>query len=96
MDEPFTGVDLATETVIIELLQQLRAKGKTVFVVHHDLNTVENYFDWVLFLNTRLVAVGPTAEVFIPKYLQEAYGRDLMLYDQVIKISTKRMSGITS
>ena len=66
MDEPFTGVDLATETIIVQLLQQLRTQGKTVFIVHHDLNTVEHYFDWTILLNMRLIAYGPTAQVFTP------------------------------
>ena len=96
LDEPLSGVDHASGEIIIDILRDMQRQGKTIFMVHHDLNNVESYFDWVLFLNTRLVAVGPTAEVFVPKYLQEAYGRDLMLYDQVVKISTKRMSGITS
>ena len=48
MDEPFAGVDLATEKVIMNILSNLKSEGKTVFVVHHDLNTVESYFDWVV------------------------------------------------
>ena len=66
MDEPFAGVDSATEAVIVKLLQQLRGEGKTIFVVHHDLNTVESYFDWVILLNMRLIAYGETTRYFTP------------------------------
>lgn len=94
MDEPFTGVDLATETVIVQLLQQLRAKGKTVFVVHHDLNTVENYFDWVILLNMRLIAYGPKEEIFTPHYLHATYGKSYALFDEALKLSQQKQAGI--
>lgn len=94
MDEPFTGVDLATETVIVQLLQQLRAKGKTVFVVHHDLNTVERYFDWTILLNMRLIAYGPTAEVFTPFYLNATYGKSYALFDEALKLSQQKQTGV--
>lgn len=74
MDEPFVGVDAATEKAIIALLTELRAKGKTVVVVHHDLQTVREYFDWLVLLNLRLIAAGPTAEAFTLLNLQKAYG----------------------
>ncbi len=59
MDEPFAGVDATTERAIIVLLRELRAAGKTVVVVHHDLQTVPEYFDWVTLLNVRRIASGP-------------------------------------
>ena len=74
MDEPFAGVDAATERAIIALLQELRAKGKTVVVVHHDLETLKEYFDWVLLLNTRKVDLGPVTHVMNEKNLQRTYG----------------------
>ena len=74
MDEPFQGVDATTERAIVTLLQRLRAEGKTVLVVHHDLQTVPEYFDWVLLLNVRRVAAGPVAEVFTDANLRAAYG----------------------
>jgi manganese/zinc/iron transport system ATP- binding protein len=77
MDEPFVGVDAATEKAIIELLNELKAKGKTVLVVHHDLQTVRDYFDWVLLLNKRVIAAGPTEEVFTYENLQKTYGGKL-------------------
>ncbi len=74
MDEPFQGVDATTERTIIELLKELRGEGRTVLVVHHDLQTVPDYFDWVALLNVRLVAAGPVREVFTQENLRLAYG----------------------
>ncbi|MEL6770879.1 MAG: metal ABC transporter ATP-binding protein [Bacteroidota bacterium] len=74
MDEPFQGVDATTERAIVQLLQDLRSRGKTVLVVHHDLQTVPEYFDWVLLLNVRRIAAGPVAEVFTEENLRLTYG----------------------
>ncbi len=74
MDEPFQGVDATTERAIVTLLQSLRAAGKTVIVVHHDLQTVPEYFDWVTMLNVRLIASGPVAEAFTEHNLRLTYG----------------------
>ena len=74
MDEPFQGVDATTERAIVALLQRLREEGKTVLVVHHDLQTVPEYFDWVLLLNVRRIAAGPVDEVFTEANLRLAYG----------------------
>jgi manganese/zinc/iron transport system ATP- binding protein len=74
MDEPFQGVDATTERAIVALLQDLRASGKTVVVVHHDLQTVPEYFDWVTLLNVRRIASGPVDEVFTDENLRLAYG----------------------
>jgi manganese/zinc/iron transport system ATP- binding protein len=74
MDEPFAGVDATTERAIIDLLRELRAAGKTVIVVHHDLQTLEEYFDWVMLLNVRRIASGPVSEVFTEENLRKAYG----------------------
>jgi manganese/zinc/iron transport system ATP- binding protein len=81
MDEPMAGVDAATERVIFQLLRELREQGKTVFVVHHDLRTVPEYFDHVVLLNLRLVASGPTEVVFTPDKLQTTYGGRLAILD---------------
>lgn len=83
MDEPFAGVDAATEMAILELLRELRDQGKTLMVVHHDLQTVASYFDWVLMLNMRLVAFGPMTEVFNTSNLQKTYGGRLNILSQV-------------
>ncbi len=74
MDEPFAAVDAITERAIVNILQQLKERGKTVLVVHHDLQTVEDYFDWLALLNVEVIASGPTAEVFTPENLQKTYG----------------------
>jgi len=74
MDEPFQGVDAKTERAIVTVLQDLRAQGKTVVVVHHDLETVPEYFDWTLILNVRRIAAGPVEQVFTGENLRVAYG----------------------
>mgnify|MGYP005848175165 CR=1 FL=1 len=74
MDEPFQGVDAVTERAIVAVLRNLRAAGKTVVVVHHDLQTVPEYFDWVTLINVRRIASGPVAEVFTEANLRATYG----------------------
>jgi len=74
MDEPFQGVDATTERAIIALLRDLRASGKTVVAVHHDLQTVPEYFDWVTLMNVRRVASGPVEEAYTEQNLRLAYG----------------------
>ncbi|MEZ6066847.1 MAG: metal ABC transporter ATP-binding protein [Planctomycetaceae bacterium] len=83
MDEPFAGVDAATEKAIVLLLRELRDAGRTALVVHHDLETVAEYFDDVLMLNMRLVAAGPVNEVFHHENLRRTYGGKLALLEQV-------------
>ena len=83
MDEPFQGVDATTERAIVTLLQELRQAGKTLIVVHHDLQTVPEYFDWVLLLNVRRIAAGPVAEVFTEEYLREHRLVDVRLTEQM-------------
>jgi manganese/zinc/iron transport system ATP- binding protein len=74
MDEPFQGVDATTERAIVTILKEMRSEGKTVVVVHHDLQTVPEYFDWVTLLNVRCVASGPVKEAFIDRNLRLTYG----------------------
>jgi manganese/zinc/iron transport system ATP- binding protein len=83
MDEPFSGVDAATESAIITLLHELKDKGKTLLVVHHDLPTARNYFDMLLLLNMRVVAFGPTEAVFTYDLLQTTYGGRLTILSEV-------------
>lgn len=85
MDEPFAAVDAATEQAIVKLLQELNKQGKTCLVVHHDLATVARYFDWVILLNMRVVASGPTQEIFTPENLEKTYGGQLNLLNQAVK-----------
>lgn len=82
MDEPFAGVDAATERAIVEVLQRLRDEGRTVVAVHHDLQTVPDYFDHVIMLNMRLVAAGPVDATFTRENLQKTYGGRLTLMDE--------------
>lgn len=89
MDEPFAGVDAATEKAIISLLKTMASEGKTVIVVHHDLQSVSTYFDWVIMLNLRLVASGPTAEAFNEQLLEETYGGKLTLLTEVGELLKK-------
>ncbi|WP_077310133.1 metal ABC transporter ATP-binding protein [Terribacillus halophilus] len=80
MDEPFVGVDAKTENAIIDLLRELQQKGKTVIVVHHDLQTVPEYFDHTLLLNRTVIANGPTELVFTKDLLQKTYGGALAFF----------------
>ncbi|HKK17693.1 MAG TPA: metal ABC transporter ATP-binding protein [Opitutales bacterium] len=82
MDEPFAAVDAATERAIVELLKDLQGRGKTCLVVHHDLATVAQYFDWTVLLNMRVVAYGPTKEVFHNENLRKTYGGKLSLLSE--------------
>ncbi|MEZ4636091.1 MAG: metal ABC transporter ATP-binding protein [Caldilineaceae bacterium] len=74
MDEPFAAVDAVTERAIVAILRELRQRGKTVIVVHHDLQTVEDYFDWVTLLNVEVIAAGPTLKTFNADNLRRTYG----------------------
>ncbi len=77
MDEPFQGVDATTERAVVQLLHSLRDRRKTVVAVHHDLQTVPEYFDWVTLLNVRRVATGRVADVFTEENLRDTYGAPL-------------------
>jgi manganese/zinc/iron transport system ATP- binding protein len=83
MDEPFAGVDAATESAIVAVLRELRDRKKTILVVHHDLPTARQYFDSLILLNMRLVAFGPTEVVFTPELLQKTYGGRLTALAEV-------------
>jgi len=87
LDEPLAGVDHATELVVIELLSELVKRQKTVLMVHHDLNSVEKYFNWVVLLNVRLVASGPEESTFTDQNIQKTYGKNFALFDETLKRS---------
>jgi manganese/zinc/iron transport system ATP- binding protein len=93
MDEPFAGVDAATEKAIVLLLNELKGQDKTVLVVHHDLQTVREYFDWVLMLNMRQIAVGPTEQVFTTENLQKTYGGRLNILSDVADAVARGVPG---
>ena len=94
MDEPFAGVDAVTETAIIEILRELKKKGKTLIVVHHDLSNAKQYFDHLILLNMRLVGYGTINEIFTKDLLQKTYGGRLTgfseIADQSAQISIKK------
>lgn len=85
LDEPFVGIDRATEKVLIDLFFSLKKEGKTVLIVHHDLSTVEEYFDWVVLLNTCKIGDGPTKEVFTRELLSRTFGENTHLLEKVAK-----------
>jgi manganese/zinc/iron transport system ATP- binding protein len=86
MDEPFVGVDVATEKTILELLITMKNEGKTVVIVHHDLQTVSDSFDYLVLLNTRLIAHGPTKDILTEENLQATYGGQLNLLSKMRNI----------
>ncbi|WP_182870404.1 metal ABC transporter ATP-binding protein [Rhodopirellula sp. JC639] len=94
MDEPFAAVDAATERAIVEILRDLKARGKTAAVIHHDLQTVPEYFDYVVLLNMRVVAHGAVEETFTQDNLQKTYGGRLTLLDEVTEAMRRRESSI--
>lgn len=89
LDEPFVGVDMTTEDKIIQILKRLAAEGKTLLVVHHDLSTVENYFDKVILLNQRLIAYGDTTSTFTKENIAKAYGGQLPILHKTGMIEGK-------
>jgi manganese/zinc/iron transport system ATP- binding protein len=93
MDEPFVGIDVASFKTVITILQTLRDQGKTLFVVHHDLENVQKIFDWVILLNMRLVGYGSTEELFTHEMLQKTYGKESLLLDEAARLSQEKMGG---
>ncbi len=90
MDEPFAGVDAASEEAILTLLTEMKAAGKTMLIVHHDLNTAKHFFDWIILLNTRLIGAGPKEEIFTYEKLGEAYGSKLTILSQLADLIEKK------
>lgn len=93
LDEPFAGVDMATESELIKILRSLRDEGKTLLCVHHDLLTVRQIFDTVLILNTSLIACGPVARVLQRETLAKAYGKSSALFDEMMQRSQTLQEG---
>jgi manganese/zinc/iron transport system ATP- binding protein len=96
MDEPFASVDAATEQAIVDVLRTLREQGRTVVVVHHDLQTVPEYFDWAVLLNMRVVASGPIEQAFTAEHLRATYGGRLTLLEQAASALGRLASGDSS
>ena len=93
MDEPLAGVDASTEQIIIETLRTLKNEGKTVIVVHHDLQTVPDYFDSVVLLNVRLIAAGLVKDVFTKENLTQTYGGRLTILEELRETVHKMTEG---
>jgi manganese/zinc/iron transport system ATP- binding protein len=93
MDEPLASVDAATEQAIVDVLRSLRSEGRTVVVVHHDLQTVNDYFDSVILLNMRVVAHGPVETAFTPEALRQTYGGQLTILSEASE-RLARSSGV--
>ena len=93
MDEPFSGVDQKTENILIEILRKLKDQNKTIFIVHHDLNTIKDYFDWLIILNMRLIENGPCHEVFTQEVLEKAYGTSKALFVEATKKQQEKLVG---
>ena len=85
MDEPFTGIDITTEKLMIKILQEMRDEGKTILVVHHDLSTVREYFDKVLLINRRQIAFGLTKDVLTKEKVAETYGGRLEILENILQ-----------
>lgn len=90
MDEPFASVDAATERAIVAILRELRSRGKTVVCVHHDLQTVPEYFDHVALINMRIVAQGPVTTTFTAENLRKTYGAKLSLLDEAVQAALRQ------
>lgn len=93
MDEPFAGIDLASEQVIYGILRALADEGKTVVVVHHDLKEAAERFDWLVFLNMRLIASGVAGEILTQEVLEKTYGKSQVLFQQATQLAKERSAG---
>jgi len=94
LDEPFSGIDMTTEKLIVDILKELASEGKIFFVVHHDLNTVESYFDYAILLNMRLVAFGKLSEVFNSENLVKTFGGRGGLFEKAFLHAKEREEGM--
>lgn len=90
LDEPFAAVDASTEQALVTILRALQSEGKTIIVVHHDLHTVPEYFDYLVLLNMRVVAAGPMETTFHQENLQKTYGGKLTILEQVSEAMRNR------
>lgn len=94
LDEPFAAIDHGTEKEMAAILNKLKQEGKTILVVHHDLPTVEQYFDWALLLNHRLIGCGPLSEVFERDHLSRLFGKEQVLFEEVSRRAEKQSRGV--
>lgn len=92
LDEPFVGIDAATETTIFAIMRKLKSEGKTILVVHHDLGRVTDYFDLVILINQRLIAYGKTSEKFNRDNLIKTYGGRLTILDKTEQLRSQTIN----
>lgn len=83
LDEPFVGVDIKSEEIIINILKELRDEGKTIFVIHHDLTKLENYFDDIIVINKYIYGAGPVKEIFTTERMEKAFQAPLSVLENV-------------
>lgn len=93
MDEPFSGVDVSSKAIIIPLLENLKIQGKTIVVVHHDLESVPHLFDMAILLNMHLVAVGNVSEIFNTEMIKKTFGKDNFLFQEAMKRNERKQGG---
>lgn len=93
-DEPFVGVDLTTEKMLVETFKTLKKEGKTIFIVHHDLSTIHEYFDWIILLKQRLVACGCIDTALTKENLNAAYGLQATYFEEILNRSLKQKQGL--
>lgn len=79
LDEPFVGIDITSENIIINLLGELASKGRTILIVHHDLSKVHKYFDGLILLNKSLISYGKVSDVYTGKNIQKAFGTEILV-----------------
>lgn len=94
LDEPFSAVDAATQSLLISIFKRLQQKGKTLIVVHHDLESVKDIFDWVVLLNNRAIASGPIDEVFTLANVSRTYGKKEEIFSEITSIFQKKKTGV--
>lgn len=90
MDEPFVGIDIKTENLIMQIIKNLSKEKKTIMIVHHDLQSIEKYFDWIVLLNSYLVSSDSVKNILEKKMLEKAYGGNLEIFSKVKNIISER------
>jgi manganese/zinc/iron transport system ATP- binding protein len=93
LDEPFAGIDMASTRMILSILKELVQAGKTVVVVHHDLEEVKEHFSWAVLINRHVIADGPVNEAIKPETLNRAYGQNIDLLDQAMCLASGKHEG---
>ena len=94
LDEPFSGVDSVTSNVIFQFLKELKTLGKSIFVIHHDLKTIREHFDWVILLNMRLIACGKVEKELTSENLKKAYGQSTNIFEETFTLSQNKIAGV--